>query len=95
MVDDLQEEMLRMSEEIGSLKEENRGLKKRVVLAKDAARKAGIEGRRRAYEKVELQIRIQRAMAETEALVKEIDRDNEYAEVVRQPPTEKTPGGSP
>ena len=43
LVDDLQEEMLRMAEEIGHLKEEHRGLKKRVVLAEDTARKAGID----------------------------------------------------
>ena len=43
LVDDIQEEMLRMAEEVGGLKEENQGLKKRVVLAEDSARKAGIE----------------------------------------------------
>jgi len=58
LVDDLQEEMLRMAEEMGRLKEENRGLKKRVVIAEDWARKAGIEARRRAYENVELKIRV-------------------------------------
>jgi len=57
-VDDLQEEMLRMAEELGRLKEENGGVKKRVVLAQDSARKAGIEARQRAYESVELKIRI-------------------------------------
>ena len=58
MVDDLHEEMLRMAEEMGRLKEENRGLKKRVVLAEDLARKAEIEARQRAYESVELKVRI-------------------------------------
>jgi len=53
LVDNLQDEMLRMAEEIGRLKEEKRGLKKRVVLAGDLARKAGIEARRRVYENVE------------------------------------------
>ena len=43
LVNDLQEEMLRMAEEMSRLKEENRGLKKQVVLAEDNARKAGIE----------------------------------------------------
>jgi len=47
LVDDHQEEMLRIAEERGRLKEENRGLKKRVVLAEDTATKAGIEARER------------------------------------------------
>jgi hypothetical protein len=91
---DLQQEMKKMAEEMGRLKEENRGLKKRVVLAEETARKAGIEARRRAYEKVELQIRIRRAMAEAEALVKDIDRDDEYAVAVGLPPNDKTPSES-
>jgi len=95
LVDDLQEEMLRMAEEMGRLKEENRGQKKRVVLAEDSARKAGIEARRRAYESVELKIRIQQAVSEAAALVREIDHDNEYSEAVGMPPKERTANGSP
>jgi len=34
-------------------------------------------------------------MAETEALVKEIDQDNEYAEAVALHPKARTPNGSP
>ena len=37
LVDDLQQEMLRIAKEIGHLKEENRGLKKLVFLAEDTA----------------------------------------------------------
>ena len=95
LVNDLQEEMLRMAEEIGRLKEENRGLKKRVVLAEDSARKAGIEARRRAYESVELKIRIRRAVSEAVSLVREIDHDDEYSVAVGLPPKVRTPNGSP
>jgi len=95
LVDDLQEEMLRMAEEMGRLKKENRGLKKRVVLAEDSARKARIEARPRAYENVELKIRVQRGVSEAAALVREIDRDDEYSEAVRLPSKEWTPNRSP
>jgi len=95
LVDDLQEEMLRMAEEMGHLKEENRGLKKRVVLAEDSARKAGIEARRREYENVELKIRVRRAVREAAALVREMNHDDEYSEAVGLPPKEQTPKGSP
>jgi len=95
LVDDLQEQKLRMAEEMGRLKEESRGLKKRVVLADDSARKAGIEARRRAYENVKLKIRVRRAVSEAAALVREIDHNDEYSEAVRLPPKERTPSGSP
>jgi len=36
-VEDIKGEMVRMAEEIGHLKEENQGLKKRVVLMEDSA----------------------------------------------------------
>jgi len=91
-VDDLQEEMLGMAEEMGRLKEENRGVKKRVVLAEDTARKAGIKDRRRAYEKVELRIRIRQAASEVATLVREIDHDEEYTSQgtdTKQIPTER------
>jgi len=84
-----------MAEEMGRLKEENRGLKKRVVLAEDSARKARIEARRRAYENVELKIRVRRAVSEAAALVREIDHNDEYLEAVGLPPKERTPNGSP
>jgi len=77
LVDDLQEEMLRMAEELGHLKEENRGLKKRVVIVEVSARKAGIEARWRAYERVELKIWIRRAVSEAASLVREIHHDDE------------------
>jgi len=84
-----------MAEEMGRLKEENRGLKKRVVHAEDSARKAGIEARRRAYESVKLKIRIRRAVSEAVALVREIDHDDVYSKAVGLPPKERTPNGSP
>jgi len=84
-----------MAEELGRLKEENRGLKKRVVLAEELARKAGIEARRRAYERVELKIRIRWAVSEAAALVREIHHDDEYSEAVGLPPKERTASGSP
>ena len=46
----LQEEMLRIADEIGHLKQENREMKKRVVMAEEAAWKAEIEKERRKYE---------------------------------------------
>ena len=95
LVDDLQEEMLRMAEGLGHLKEENRGLKKRVGLAEDSARNAGIKARRQGYENVELKIRVGRAVGEGAALVREIDHDDEYSEAVGLPPRERTPNGSP
>jgi len=95
LVDDLQEEMMRMAEELGRLKEENRGLKKRVVLAEDSARKAGIEARRGANEKVEQKIPVRRAVSKAAALVREIDHDDKYSEAVGLPLKEQTPNGSP
>ena len=95
LVDDLPEEMLRMAEELGRLKEENRGLKKRVVLAEDSPRKAGIEARRRAYESVELKIRIRGAVSEGGSLVREIDHDDEYSAAVGLRPKDRTRNGSP
>jgi len=84
-----------MAEELGRLKEENRGLMKRVVLAEDSARKAGLEAQRRVYENLELKIRVRRAVSEAAALVREIDHDNEYSEAVGLPPQELTPNRSP
>ena len=52
----LQEEMLRMANEIGRHKQENREMKKTVVMAEEAARKAEIEKERRGYEKLDVQI---------------------------------------
>ena len=45
LVEDIQKEMVRMAEEIGLFKEENRVLKKGGVLAEDSSREAGIEAR--------------------------------------------------
>jgi len=83
-----------MAEEMGRLKEENRGQKKRVVLAEYLVQKAGIEARRRAYENIELKIRVRRAVSEVAALVREIDHDDEYSEAVGLPPKERTLSGS-
>jgi len=95
LVDDLQEEVLTMAEVLGRLKEENRGLKKRVVLAEDSAQKARIKARRRAYESVELKIRIRRGVSEAASLVREIDHDDEYYTAVGLLLKERTPNGSP
>jgi len=57
-----------------------------VVLAEDLARKARIEARRRAYENLELKIRVRRAVSEAAALVREIDQDDKYSEAVGLPP---------
>jgi len=84
-----------MAKELGCLKKENRGLRRRVVLEEDTAGKAGIEAGRRAYESVELKIRIQRAVSEAASLVREIDHDDEYSAAVGLPPKERTPNRSP
>ena len=50
----LQEKRLRMADEICLLKKENRELKRRVVMAEDAARKAEIEKEGWGYEKLDV-----------------------------------------
>jgi len=47
-VEELQEGIERMEKEMGDLQDENRSYKRRCVVAKESARKAGIEARRRA-----------------------------------------------
>ena len=78
----LQEEMLRMADEIGRLKQESRELKKRVVIAEEAARRAEIEKEKGRYERLDLQIRF-RTLATTMAeMAKQIDNDPDYAEFI-------------
>ena len=78
----LQEEMLRMADEIGLLKKENRELKRRVVMAEDAARKAEIEKESRGYEKLDVQIQFRTLATAVAKLSKQVDNDAEYAEFV-------------
>ena len=78
----LQEEMLRMADEIGLLKKENRELKRRVVMAEDAARKAEIEKERRGYEKLDVQIQFRTLATAVSKLAKQVDNDAEYVEFV-------------
>src|ERR1700761_2148719 len=87
----LQEEMLRMADEIGRLKQETRELKKRVVMAAEAARKAEIEKERRGYEKLEVQIQFRTLATAVAKLAKQVDNDPEYAEFVGyvDPPKEE------
>jgi len=85
-VEELQEKMERMEKEMDDLRDENRSYKRRCVVAEESARKAGIEARRRAYDNVELKIRVRRAMSEAAALVRELDRDSEYSTAVGLPP---------
>ena len=73
----LQEEMLRMADEIGLLKKENRKLKKRVVMAEEAARKAEIEKERRGYEKLDVQIQFQTLATAVAKLAKQVDNHAE------------------
>ena len=82
MVVQLQEEMLRMADEIGLLKKENRELKRRVVMAEEAARKAEIEMERRGYEKLDVQIQFWTLETVVAKLAKQVDHDAEYAEFV-------------
>ena len=78
----LQEEMLRMANEIGRLKQENREMKKRVVMAEEAARKAEIEKEHRGYEKLDVQIQFGTLATVVAKLAKQVDDDTEYAEFV-------------
>ena len=78
-----QEEMLRMADEIGSLKQENREMKERVVMAEEAARKAEIEKERRGYEKLDVQIQFWTLATAVAKLAKQVDHDADYAEFMR------------
>jgi len=92
--EELQERMEKMEKEMGDIRDENQSYKRRCVVAEKSARKAGIEARRRAYDNVELKIRVRRAMSEAAALVRELDRDSEYSTAVRLPPATEA-NGSP
>ena len=93
-VEELEEKMERMEKEVGDLRDENRSYKRWCVVAEESARKAGIEARRRAYDNVELKIRVRRAMSEAAALVRELDRDSEYSTALGLPPAPDA-NGSP
>ena len=79
----LQEEMLRMADEIGLLMKENRELKRRVVMAEDAARKAEIEKEGRGYEKLDVQIQFRTLATAVAKLAKGVDNDAEYTKFVQ------------
>ena len=78
----LQEEMLRMADEIGRLMQENREMKKRVVMAEEAAREAEIEKARRGYEKLDIQIQFWTLTTAVAKLAKRVDDDADYGEFV-------------
>ena len=78
----LQEEMLRMADEIGRLKQENREMKKRVVMAEEAARKAEIEKAQRGYEQLDVQFQFRTLVTAVAKLAKQVDEDADYAEFV-------------
>ena len=78
----LQEEMLRMVDEIGSLKQEKREIKKRVVMAGEAAQKVEIEKERRRYEILDGQIQFRTLATALAKLPKQVDDDADYAEFV-------------
>ena len=78
----LQEKMLGMADEIGRLKQENREMKKRVVMAEEAARKAEIKKERHRYEKLDVQIQFLTLATAGAKLAKQVDNDADYAEFV-------------
>ena len=78
----LQEEKFRMADAIGRLKKENREMKKRVVMAEEAARKAEIEKERRGNAKLEVQIQFRTLATAVSKLAKQVDNDADYAEFV-------------
>ena len=69
---DLEEEMLRIADEIGHLKQESRHLKKRVVMAEEAARKAEIKNERQGYEKLDVQIQFRTLATAVAKLAKQV-----------------------
>ena len=81
-IPDLQEQMLRMANEIGLLKNENRELQKRVVIEEDAARKEEIEEKGREYDKLDVQIQCQMLATTVATLANLMDKDTDYAEFV-------------
>ena len=78
----LQEEILSKADEIGRLKQENREMKKRVVMAEEAARKAEIEKERRGYERLDVQIQFRTLATAVAKSAKQVDDDADYAEFV-------------
>ena len=71
-----------MADEIGRLKQENREMKKRVVMAEEAALKAEIVKERRGYVKLDVQIQFRTLATAVAKLAKQVDNDAEYAEFV-------------
>ena len=69
-----------MADEIGRLKQENREMKKRVVMAEEAARKAEIEKERGEYEKLNVQIQFRTLATAVAKLAKQVGDDADYAE---------------
>ena len=78
----LQDEMLRMADEIGLLKQENCEMKQRVVMAEESARGAEIEKERWGYEKLDVQIQFRTLATPVAKLAKQVDNDADYAEFV-------------
>ena len=71
-----------MADEIGRLKQENWEMKKRVVMAEEAAWKAEIEKERRGYKKLEVQIQFRTLATAVAKLAKQVDDNADYAEFV-------------
>ena len=71
-----------MADEIGRLKQENQEMKKRVVMAEEAARKAEIVKQRRGYEKLDGQIQFRTLATAVAKLAKQVDDDADYAKFV-------------
>ena len=71
-----------MADEIGHLKQENREMKERVVMAEETARKAEIKKERRGYEKLDVQIQFRTLVTAVAKLAKQVDDDADYAKCV-------------
>ena len=71
-----------MADEIGCLKQENQEMKKRVVMAEEAARKAEIEKEQRGYRKLDVQIQFRTLATAVAKLAKQVDDNADYAELV-------------
>ena len=73
---------MRIADEIGRLKQENREMKKRVEMAEEAARRTEFKIERRWYEKLDVQIQFRTLATTVAKLAKQVDDDADYAEFV-------------
>ena len=77
---DLQEEAIKREEEIARLRQENREMKRRVVVAEETARKAGVEMRRMAFGREGLRKRIRDLASAVAQMAKESETETDESD---------------